>query len=439
MPTEVFSEIARVDARDKVLGRAQYGADMKLRGMLYAMLVPATIAKGRVTKVDATPATKIAGVVRVLSIGDFPTLRPEIAFFGQPIALVVAQTVEAAIEGAEAITAIYEKAPFIPLMDSPGAQRIPDEGFNAGDVDAAFRNAATIVEGAYETSTQHHNAMELFGTVADWSEKKLTIYEGCQNVDAVKAALAKAFNLSPERVVVKSEYVGGGFGQKSSPKMQTALVAEAARLTRRSIKLVTPRGQIFHIANYRPRSLHNIRLAADAEGRLSAISYDVVQENLPEGQFRGKRHGKLHSRDAQGRRGPARKIRGACRAQSPCRQSAPAARAPETPLYRGHRFGTRARPGRLRPCRFPAGRARGGRAGIFRLHLHELYRAVRGDPYLAAYAPHPHAVRGQHCRYRPGGKPEDGEEPDVWRRGLGFQHGASGRDRNRPALRRLPQ
>ncbi|MBB2973227.1 molybdopterin cofactor-binding domain-containing protein [Mesorhizobium sp. RMAD-H1] len=286
MPMQAFSEIARVDARDKVLGQARYGADVKLPGMLHAMLVPATIAKGKVTALDVAPATQIPGVVQVLGIGDFPTLRAEIVYRGQPVALVVAETVEAAIEGAEAVSAVYETAPYIPLMTSPGAQRAEAEGFNAGDVDSAFQSAAHIVEGTFETPTQHHNAMELFGTVAEWTDGRLTVYEGCQNLDAVKGALMKAFELSPDRVVVKSEQVGGGFGQKSPPKLQTPLVAQAARLTRRPVKLVTPRGQLFHIANYRPRSVHNIRLAASAEGRLQGIIYDVVQENIPDGGFR---------------------------------------------------------------------------------------------------------------------------------------------------------
>lgn len=286
MPSQTFSEIARVDARDKVQGRTIYAADTRLPGMLHAMLVPATIAKGIVTKVDVAAAAKIPGVVHVLSIGDFSSLRPQISFRGQPIALVVAETVEAAIEGAEAVSAVYEEAPFLPLMTSPGAQRVAAEGFNTGDVDKAFHNAAVIVEGTFETPTQHHNAMELFGTVAEWSDGRLTVHEGCQNIEAAKGALVRTLGLSPDRVAVKSEHVGGGFGQKSPPKLQTALVAHAARIAGRPVKLVTPRGQLFHIANYRPRSVHNMRLAANAEGRLDAILYDVVQENIPDGGFR---------------------------------------------------------------------------------------------------------------------------------------------------------
>lgn len=286
MVAEVFSEIARIDAKGKVLGQTQFGADMTFPGMLHAMLVPATIAKGRISDIDITPAVETSGVVQVLSQGDFPTLSPEIDYLGQPIAMVVAETLEAAIEGAESVTVTYETASFIPLMDSPGAAIVPSEGFDTGDVDAMFQNAAEIVEGTFETPVQHHNAMELFGTVAQWSGGRLTVYEGCQNSDQARSALAEALGISPCSITIRSDFVGGGFGQKSPPKLQTALVAEAARRTQRPVKLVTPRGQLFHIANYRPRSLHNMRLAANSEGRLTAIDYDVLQENWPGGMFR---------------------------------------------------------------------------------------------------------------------------------------------------------
>lgn len=286
MPIPTFSDIARVDARDKVLGRAQYGADIKLPGMLYAMFVPAGIAKGKVTLLDTTAAKSVEGVVHILGIGDFPTLRAEISFRGQPVAMVLAESIEAAVEGAGAVSATYEEAPYISMMTSPKAQRVEAEGFNAGNVDDVFQKAAHVVEGTFETPTQHHAAMELFGTVASWSEGRLTVYEGCQNLEAVKVALMKAFELRPEQLVIKSEQVGGGFGQKSLPKLQTPLVAHAARVTRRPVKLVMPRGQLFHIANYRPCTVQTMRLAANADGRLQGIVHDALQENIPEGHFR---------------------------------------------------------------------------------------------------------------------------------------------------------
>lgn len=286
MVVEAFSDIARIDARDKVIGRTRFGADIMLPDTLHAMLVPATVAKGAVRDIDTTTAARTGGVVLVLSPGDFPTLSSEIAFLGQPIAMVVAETLEAAIEGAEAVEATYETAPFRPLLDSPGASVTPSDGFDTGGVDDAFETAAEVVEGTFETPVQHHNAMELFGTVAYWSGGRLTVHEGCQNSEQARGALAEIFGIPPAAITIRSDYVGGGFGQKSPPKLQTALVAEAARRTGRPVKLVTPRGQIFHISTYRPRSIHTIRLAATAEGRLAAMDYEVVQENWPDGQFR---------------------------------------------------------------------------------------------------------------------------------------------------------
>jgi xanthine dehydrogenase YagR molybdenum-binding subunit len=286
MPVPKFSDIARIDAREKVLGRARYGADVRLPGMLYAMFVPARVAKGKVILLDTTAAKSVEGVVHILGIDDFPTLRADISFKGQPVAMVVAESIEAAIEGAEAVSAAYEEAPYVAIMSSPNAKRVEADGFSAGNVDDVFHAAAHVVEGAFEIPTQHHAAMELFGTVASWSDGRLTVYEGCQNLEAVKVELMKAFKLAPGQLVIKSEQVGGGFGQKSLPKLQTALVAHAARVTRRPVKLVMPRGQLFHIANYRPCTVQTMRLAANAEGRLQGMVHDAVQENLPEGHFR---------------------------------------------------------------------------------------------------------------------------------------------------------
>ncbi|MBY5827573.1 xanthine dehydrogenase family protein molybdopterin-binding subunit [Rhizobium leguminosarum] len=281
-----FSEIARFDGRNKVLGKTQYGADFHLPGMLHAMLVPATIAKGKLIALDISPALQVQGVVRVLTGKEAPSLKPDIAYLGQTVALVVAETLEAAIEGAEALRPEFEKTPFAPLMTSPGAQREAADGLDVGNAEDALASAAIVIEGRFETPAQHHNPIELLGTVAAWSGETLTIYEGCQNSERVKAALAEALQMAPNLIVIKSESVGGGFGQKSPPKPQTILVVLAAKLTGRPVKLVTPRGQAFHISPHRPRSIHNLRLAADTNGRMTAIFHDVEHENVIGGMFR---------------------------------------------------------------------------------------------------------------------------------------------------------
>ena len=300
MNAQPFAEMERVDARDKVLGRTRFAADFRFPGLLYAMLVPATIARGRIVEIDTDAASKVPGVVRVLTASDFPapppfrkdgppppppTIETEIRHLGQPVALVLGETLEAAIEGAEAVKPRYETQPFIPLIDSEGAKRVPGKPTTAGVAESALARAAVVVDERYETPTQHQNPIELFATTAVWADGRLTVHDCTQGATFAKNALAGALRLDPNQIDLKSAYIGGGFGQKGMPKRQTALVARAAMLTGRPVKLVAPRGQIFHLAPYRARTLQHIKLGADSAGRMTGLSYDVVQENTPNGTF----------------------------------------------------------------------------------------------------------------------------------------------------------
>jgi xanthine dehydrogenase YagR molybdenum-binding subunit len=310
MPAAPFEDRARFDARDKVIGRTVYSADVQLPNMLYAMAVPATIAKGRIVEVSTDDALRVPGVVRVLTAADFgkpappppgaqglgaapatPTIVPEIAYRGAPIALVVAESIEAAIEGAEAIRARYAAAPsFSPTITSTGAMHQPVEPTEAGNAKAAMQRATTIVEVEYDCPAQHHNAIELLSTVAVWSGGRLTIYEAAQGAQVVKANVGKALAIDPAVIDVKSIYIGGGFGQKGTPQRQAPLVARAAMLLGRPVKLVMPRGQVFHNASFRPRSRHKIKLGADARGKMIAVEYDADHQQSRFGHFPPEYH-----------------------------------------------------------------------------------------------------------------------------------------------------
>lgn len=299
MPTPSFPDIARFDALQKVRGEPIYGADVPQPGLLHAMLVPARIALGTMTALPLEEASAVPGVVRILTPDDFPepaaqigylppfeTLTREIAYRGQPVALVVAETLEAAIEAAEAIDPVFETRPFSVQMDSEGAERDAVADFVAGDAMAALEGAATVIDAVYESPTQHHNPMELLSTTAVWEDGRLTVYEGSQSAGSLRGVLAAILRIDPASIVVKSPYIGGAFGQRGGlPQRQTAIVARAAMLTGRPVKLVTPRSQIFHLAIYRPRSRHRIRLGADATGRMIAVRYDVEQEQSRRGIF----------------------------------------------------------------------------------------------------------------------------------------------------------
>jgi xanthine dehydrogenase YagR molybdenum-binding subunit len=292
----------RNDAREKVLGRALYAADQPLPGLLHAMTVPATIAKGRIVSIDAAAAYDVPGVVRVFTHDDFSQVRttpaargaygqqgkgyqpmttPQVRHRGEPVAMVVAETLEAAIEGADAVEIRYVDEPFSAHMEddlaSPEAEAISQNSY--GDAEAAFATAAHVVDVEYLHPQHHHNPIELISTTAAFGGNTLRIYEGTQAAAAFAGGLAGMMGMEPQRLRGISPYTGGGFGQKNGTQEQSVLVASAALLLRRPIKLVMPRGQLFHTASYRPRSRHRVQLAADASGRLLAGVYETVQQN----------------------------------------------------------------------------------------------------------------------------------------------------------------
>lgn len=308
MPSAPFSDRIRVDARDKVLGRPIYAADVPLDRMLHAMTVPARIALGRMTGLRTEAALAIPGVVAVLTPDHFeapppvegwpppPTLTWEIAYLGQPVALVVAQTLEASIQGAEAIRADYAQEPFVAGMDSEGAEGEAEEDTVAGDAERAFERVVTSITQSYRSPTQHHNPIELLSTTAVWADGRLTVFEGSQFTTGTQNAIAGALGIDPALIAVKSPSIGGGFGQKGIPLRQSAIVARAAMLLGRPVKLVTPRSQIFHTATYRPESVHRIHLGADAGGRILAVRYDAEQEQSRTGSFPANEYHEAPSR-----------------------------------------------------------------------------------------------------------------------------------------------
>lgn len=301
MTAAPFPDRPRIDAFDKVRGATEYTGDIQFPDLLYAMTVPSRIAKGIMTELPTDAAMHVPGVVRVLTAADFPappppagedgppppppTLETKIAYRGQPVAVVLAETLEAAIQGAEAIRPRFAEEEFASRIDSAGAVREPVEDWTAGDAAGAMAAAATTFEADYESPTQHHNPIELLATTAVWEDGRLTIYESSQGVSVTRGAVAGALGLDPAILDVKSTSVGGGFGQKGTAQRQSALVAHAAMLTGRPVKLVLPRGQIFHVATYRPNSRHKVQLGADADGKMVAARYHAEHEQSPTGQF----------------------------------------------------------------------------------------------------------------------------------------------------------
>ncbi len=305
MNDSAFPKQPRIDARDKVRGAALYAADQALPGMLHGALAVATVARGAVRSIDTRAARAVQGVRLVLTHADMgeykpaghslaggfafqsmqPMLTDRIAYRGQPIALVVADTLEAATEAAALIRAKYDEQPCQVTLDAPAKDIVPQHGSPlpqemfadkvAGDADAAYAGAAHKIDAEYLHPAQHHNPIELISTVAEWRKGTLVIHEGTQNSGAVRHGLARQLGLDPARIEVISPQCGGAFGMKSALQMQTLLAAVAARKLGQPVKLVVPRSQLFHDASFRPASRHHVQLGADAAGNILAAVHEA--------------------------------------------------------------------------------------------------------------------------------------------------------------------
>ncbi|HZP24383.1 MAG TPA: xanthine dehydrogenase family protein molybdopterin-binding subunit [Terriglobales bacterium] len=300
-------ETVRVDGPLKVTGVAQYTSDFHFAGMLYAVPVGATIAKGRITQLDTATAEKMPGVVAILHRGNIGKIfrsisgpgfsgiceerRPPfeddvVRYYGQYVALAVAETFESAKAAADAVRATYaaEKPnvePHLVADDEPeevmttfGPQkRLESE---RGDPDAAFAGAPVKLDQTYVTPIETHNPMEPHSTTALWEGSRLTLYESSQGVVNLRGVLAQMFGLPPENVRVITRFVGSGFGSKLWPWTLCPLAAAAARQLGRPVRLVLARKMMFHAVGHRPRTQQRVRLGASVEGKLVSLQQDYI-------------------------------------------------------------------------------------------------------------------------------------------------------------------
>ncbi|MBV8567089.1 MAG: xanthine dehydrogenase family protein molybdopterin-binding subunit [Methylobacteriaceae bacterium] len=292
----------RIDGRLKVTGQARYPADVPVSNPLYAYLVTSAIARGRITSFDLGAARGVPGVADILTHenthGDVKqpkffadggyastSIRPldsaQIWHDGQIIALVLAETYEAAREAAHRVKVNYVEETPTATFDDAGAStqlakeaRKTHEDPEVGNFDEAFRTAEVKLDEWYSTPTQHHNAMELFATTCAWAGPQLTIYEPSQFVYGLQNGVAEQLGIDPEHIRVVSTFIGGAFGSKGSTTPRTALVAIAARRLGRPVKLVATRDQGFTIATYRAETRHHLRLGAARDGKLVALSHE---------------------------------------------------------------------------------------------------------------------------------------------------------------------
>jgi xanthine dehydrogenase YagR molybdenum-binding subunit len=306
--------LARLDGPAKVTGTAPYAFEQPVDEPLYLYPLQATIARGRVAAIDASSAEATDGVVAGLTHLNAGRLAPgkaalavvynapeppsvedrelailqsdDIAFRGQLIGGVIAESSEVARHAAGLVQVEYDEQPHDAELRPDRGDLYTPENVNGaapdtddGDVEAGLASAAVTVAETYSTPMQHNNPMEPHTTIALWNDDGLTLYDSTQGAHVVRAVLAPMFALDPEQVRVISPYVGGGFGAKGMPHAHNVLAALAARLVPgRPVKLALTRQQLFPLAGHRPPSIQRVRLGAELDGRLTAIAVDVISQ-----------------------------------------------------------------------------------------------------------------------------------------------------------------
>ena len=293
----------RVDGYAKVTGEARYAADFHTAELTYGWVVSSPIAHGRIVDIDARAALALPGVLLVLShlnrpelasydeayidadAGEGSPFRPfyidRILYSGQPVALVVAKTLEQARMAAAQVHIEYRSEPHhTDLREQLGnTHKAPAElPEPRGDVDAALARSTARVDVEYETPVEHHNPMEPHAsTVVVQPDGGLLIYDKTQGTQNCRTYVEQVFGLEPGSVRVVAHYVGGAFGSGLRPQYQLTLAVMAALKLKRSVRVALTRQQMFTFG-YRPRTIQRLSLGADANGKLQAIRHEAIAQ-----------------------------------------------------------------------------------------------------------------------------------------------------------------
>ena len=297
----VGAPLPRRDGALKVTGAARYAADHHSERMLHGVLVGAQAPAGRLLSIEGAAARRLPGVTHVLTHEDFPRLKEapappaassrlplqdaEIRHDGEPLALVLAETLEDAEYGATLVSAEIDPAAFIPHPRADGGEpAVPRESpylflgsdFEHEDVEAAIEGAAIRHEATYVQPSRHHNPMEPSATLAEWNDGMLTMVDAVQHVYGVQTVMSAVFDLPPERIRVRSPHTGGGFGCKGFVWPHQIIAAAAAKLAGRPVRIALSRAQMYSIIAYQPQIVQTVAVACAPDGRLAAIDHESV-------------------------------------------------------------------------------------------------------------------------------------------------------------------
>ena len=312
MSGAVGQQVSRVDGPLKVTGTARYSGEITLPDLAYAQIVGAEVASGRVT-IDTSQAERAPGVAGILTQHNTPKVNqvplvpsllggpaPGETFFpmqddvihyaGQPVAVVVADTLEQAQHAATLVRASYAEAPSVTTIDQGrGDAYEPERIFGGlipgsvrrGNVQDGLAAADLRVDASFRFAANHHNPIEALTTMAAWDGDQLTLYDSCQGIKAVQVTVAALLGLSLSKVRVLTRFVGGAFGCKAMVWPHVTLTALAAQHVRRPVRLTLPRGQMFTSCGHREEQEQHIQLGATRAGKLTAIRHHKISVTSP--------------------------------------------------------------------------------------------------------------------------------------------------------------
>jgi xanthine dehydrogenase YagR molybdenum-binding subunit len=293
--------LARVDGRDKVSGTAKFSAEYPLENLAHAALVYSTVAKGTIKAIDIKEAEKAPGVIAVITHKNAPKMEDpplsspsggsdaagskanvlnidEVFWNGQPVAVIVAETLERAEYAASLVEVTYKQEPAKTSFQAEKADAVvpknvmgEDTEVKHGDAETALKAATFSVDYTYNTPRYNHNAIEPHATTALWNGDKLTVYDASQFLRGFADSLAKMFSLDKENVRVLAPFVGGGFGGKGSMWPHVQLCALAAKVVNRPVRLALSREGVFRVVGGRTPSEQRVALGAGQDGKLTSL------------------------------------------------------------------------------------------------------------------------------------------------------------------------
>ncbi|MBS0220851.1 MAG: xanthine dehydrogenase family protein molybdopterin-binding subunit [Proteobacteria bacterium] len=315
MPDSIIGQpLDRIDGKAKVTGRARYAADVPASmPPAHGVLVTSTIGRGEITRIEADDAERSPGILLIMSHENVPAQAPfkpsglggsrharakpqfngtRVHYYGEPVALVVAETFEQATAAARLVrvsyrteSGSYDLAEGRRLAYPPEHIVVGKTDSRIGDVDRALASSAAKVDATYTTPYQSHNPMELVASLAEWSGDKLTVHCATQLVNSAHRSIASTLRLPLEKVEVVSEYIGGGFGGKLPIYGDAILAAIAAKQLNRPVKIVLTRQQMFSVTTHRAATIQRIRLAAGEDGKLSAVAHEAWTQSARMDEF----------------------------------------------------------------------------------------------------------------------------------------------------------